>query len=106
MGESALVQQEIGELKAKIEILECKSEALEKDIGIEPDKDERLAKRAELTAILTNIAALRNQITELRKSQGNFLFVLSFFFVEWGFLLAPVFFFHVLNIYLPVCDLV
>ena len=70
---NASLIQELGELKAVVETLELKGYELDKEIKVQPDKDERLAQRAELTALRNQIAALRNQITELQKEKNILL---------------------------------
>ena len=56
--------QELSELKDR-------AKALEQEIGVETDKEERLAKRAELAAKENRIATLQTEITERRKIQGK-----------------------------------
>ena len=67
------------ELKQKLESLEARATRLEQEVDNEPDKDREMAKRAELTTLRSQIAALVIQITE--QSRGNFLFLrVEFYF--------------------------
>jgi hypothetical protein len=79
------LDQELSKLKAR-------AKRLELEIDIETDRDEKLAKRAELTA-------LNNRITELQKkenilleqSRGKFLFLRGefYFLLEFVHFLWP-----------------
>ena len=100
--EATALAQELGEVKAKVEKLELEAEELKIEIKVETDREEELAKRAELASLNSRIGALENRIAVLQKwetfllvqSQGIFLFVR----VEWYFLLAAIFSFPA-NIY-------
>ena len=70
----------------KLKKLEDRATRLEQEVDNEPDKDREMAKRQELSALRTQIAALENRITE--QSRGNFLFLR----VEFYFLLTFVYF--------------
>ena len=76
--------QELSELKAE-------AKALKQEIGVETDKEERLAKRAELAAKENRIATLQTEITERRKIQGKFLFLRGefYFLLEFVYFLWP-----------------
>jgi phosphoenolpyruvate synthase/pyruvate phosphate dikinase len=76
--------QELSELKDR-------AKALEQEIGVETDKEERLAKRAELAAKENRIATLQTEITERRKIQVKFLFLRSefYFLLEFVYFLWP-----------------
>ena len=76
--------QELSELKDR-------AKALEQEIGVETDKEERLAKRAELAAKENRIATLQTEITERRKIQGKFLFLRGefYFLLEFVYFLWP-----------------
>ena len=79
------LDQELSKLKAR-------AERLEQEIDVETDRDEKIAKRAELTA-------LNNRITELQKeknilleqSRGKFLFLRGefYFLLEFVYFLWP-----------------
>ena len=77
------------ELKQKLESLEAEAAELKQNIDNETDRDERLAKRAELTALRTQIAELqKKENILLEQSRGTFLFLR----VEFYFLLEFVYF--------------
>ena len=78
------LEQELRELKAR-------ATRLEQEIDKETDRDMKLARLAELTALRNQIAALQNEITERRKSRGNFHFlrVKFYFLLEFIYFLWP-----------------
>ena len=61
-------------LVQKLSDLEARAIQLQQEIDNEPEKDVKLAKLAAATALDNRIAALQNEITEQRKSRGNFSF--------------------------------
>ena len=83
MADAALVQE--------LENLKAYAIALKQEVGVETDKDERLAKRAELTSVNNRIAASENRLTDLQKNQqGKFLFLrVEFYFLEFVYFLWP-----------------